>query len=92
MSIEQTAGGIYISGLEMPKYGGKIITIYADGRVLYDGGYLEAVSVPPHGRLIDEDELGDCDMYEAELDRVGYSLKAIQMAPTCIPADKMIVR
>ena len=49
--------GIYIN-MEMPKVGAKIITIYADGKVLYDGGYIKAVSVPePHGRLIDADEL-----------------------------------
>lgn len=45
---------ILISGMEMPKTGGKIITIYAGGRVLYDGGYIKAVPVPPHGRLIIE--------------------------------------
>ena len=42
---------IFIKGLEMPKVGAKIITIYADGQVLYDGGYVKAVPVPAHGRL-----------------------------------------
>lgn len=45
---------LLIKGMEMPKVGGKIITIYADGRVLYDGGYIKAVPVPPHGDLIDQ--------------------------------------
>lgn len=59
---------ILVKDMSMPKVGGKIITIYADGRVLYDGGYTKAVPVPPHGRLIDESE------FFARLD---YGIKTI---------------
>lgn len=49
---------ILLKGMEMPKVGSKIITIYANGKVLYDGDYTKAVPVPePHGRLISADEL-----------------------------------
>jgi len=82
--------GVYID-MEMPKVGGKIITIYADGRVLYDGDYIKAVPVPPHGRLIDADALlrhweelaysgGDCELYSCMGD--------IRDAPTIIPASE----
>ena len=52
---------ILIKGMEMPTIG-KSITIYPDGRVVqydsYTGGTQRgtAVTVPPHGRLIAEDD------------------------------------
>ena len=90
---------ILIRGMEMPKVGGKIITIYADGRVLYDGGYIKAVPVPPHGRL------GDLDRMEqmfADIDNAPYSgfdgtesfysaedaAQIIRLAPTIIEAEE----
>ena len=54
--------GIYID-IEMPEDGLKNIMILADGRVFQFSGYGNpkllgtAVSVPPHGRLGDLDEL-----------------------------------
>lgn len=58
--------GIYID-IEMPKDGLKNIMILADGRVFQFSEYGNpkplgtAVSVPPHGRLIDKDAL---DIYQ----------------------------
>jgi len=85
--------GVYID-MEMPKVGSKIITIYANGKVLYDGGYIKAVSVPePHGRLGDLDKLNE----EVRLlikenmfsrDDARDLLETIADAPTVIPASK----
>ena len=75
---------ILIEGMEMPKVGGKIITSYADGRVLYDGGYIKAVPVPPHGRLIDADAL--CASHKEVCSR---SMKFnLDLAQTVIPASE----
>ena len=50
--------GILIKGMEMPKDGcHHMICIYADGTVSTGGRVYMAVSVPPHGRLIDADVL-----------------------------------
>ena len=64
--------GIYIKGMEMPTDGFITITVTSDGRVLGNSKkisgvfkYLDnediaiAVSVPPHGRLIDADKIYD---------------------------------
>ena len=56
---------ILIKGMEMPKENMKNIMILADGRVFQFSGYGNpkplgtAISVPPHGRLIDADTLID---------------------------------
>lgn len=58
--------GIYIKGMEMPKKGEYRITLYVcdDGYAYMDVDLFpvdkdrfEAVPAPPHGRLIDADEL-----------------------------------
>lgn len=53
--------GIYIKGMEMPEHG-RVINIYADGRVSnhfdeFCETIATAVPVPPHGDLIDRDEM-----------------------------------
>lgn len=58
--------GVYIKGMEMPKRW-MVINIHADGRVTahFDefGKMIgKAVSVPPHGRLIDADALPYLDI------------------------------
>jgi len=88
---------ILIHGMEMPKCGRITIQIGADGAVyLVTEGkiiaemYMEcnpAITVKPHGRLIDADALGKfpynmdfCDGYEAD--------EWVQNAPTVIPASE----
>ena len=51
---------VYIKDMEMPKQG-MVVNIYAGGRVTnhfdeFGKTIGEAVSIPPHGRLIDADE------------------------------------
>ena len=89
--------GVYIKGMEMPKCGRITIQIGSDGAVyLVTEGkitaeiYMEcnpAITVQPHGRLIDADALGNfpynmdfCDGYEAD--------EWVQNAPTIIPASE----
>lgn len=71
--------GIYITGIDMPRHG-MVINIYPDGRVAdhfdeFQETIATAVSVPPHGRLIDADKLGIRDAekqaYEAYLREKG---------------------
>ena len=88
---------ILIHGMELPKCGRITIQIGADGAVyLVTEGkiiaemYMEcnpAITVKPHGRLIDADALGKfpynmdfCDGYEAD--------EWVQNAPTVIPASE----
>ena len=88
---------ILIHGMEMPKCGRITIQIGADGAVyLVTEGkiiaemYMEcnpAITIKPHGRLIDADALGKfpynmdfCDGYEAD--------EWVQNAPTVIPASE----
>lgn len=58
---------ILIKGMEMPteQYGKMVITLYPNGHVAEYVGDIgrvwEAVSVPPHGRLIDADALAEKD-------------------------------
>jgi hypothetical protein len=51
--------GIYIKGMEMPDFGERITILTSSGYVEDVSGNViqgvEAVPVPPHGRLIDED-------------------------------------
>lgn len=101
---------ILIKGMEMPKDGTyNIVYIYSDGRVsmpFWGKGMqivsgITAVPVPPHGRLIDADELIAKQEEDAEIfmgstnygDKVRYdeamnAVANIVNAPTVIPADK----
>ena len=90
---------LLIKGMEMPRIG-ESVTIYPDGRVVrndtYNGGTIrgEAVSVPPHGRLGDLDELFK-EAFKRSEKREGYyncldaviSAYDIENAPTIIPAS-----
>ena len=101
--------GVYINGMEMQKVAGRmeaVITILKDGTAQIaispadDGiGYWKEyplIFVPPHGRLIDADELekkfcSHCDDYMSGKDECKegcFDLKIIKSMPTVIPADK----
>jgi hypothetical protein len=84
--------GVYIKGMEMPLEKSRIIQIYPDGTVRrLDGSvfnsHFEAVPVPPHGDLIDRNELKEnCmkeDSFLAEL-----LFRKVSNAPTIIPAEE----
>lgn len=94
---------ILIKGMKMPKTHPLTITIYPNGQVLSEtvGSkdiHGEAVSVPPHGRLGDLDEL----KAKVKKEDSGYELSSfgdgmwtafqsvyqyIDAAPTIIPAE-----
>lgn len=97
--------GIYID-MEMPTDGMKNIMILADGRVFQFSGYGNprplgtAISVPPHGRLGDLDELyaslekwliqNRHSMTEATRVWICGVLEGIVAAPTVIPESKEV--
>lgn len=76
---------ILIHGMEMPINGNEtIIRIQPDGTVLDQYGHhlaITAIPVPPHGRLIDADDLANSitgAIYHSDL----------REAPTIIPAEE----
>ena len=87
---------ILIKGMEMPKDGELLcINIYPNGKVCIDMDLkckqiATAVSVPPHGRLIDADALRDKWIW-GDTDRLGYTecveVIDIDNAPTIIEAE-----
>jgi len=89
--------GIYID-MEMPEDGLKNIMILADGRVFQFSGYGNpkllgtAVSVPPHGPLVDLEELENVaeqfclDVEHGDL----HWWNALLNAPIVIPASEEI--
>jgi len=90
---------ILIKGMEMPTDGCKVI-ISPDRKVWVNEwptrGYrrienAEAVSVPPHGRLIDADALGKGDRPIGKIMMFGgeyvYTQTEIDNAPTIIEAE-----
>lgn len=90
---------ILIKGMEIPKRGESclVITITPDGEVyknVYDASFRvnqvgEAISVPPHGRLIDADALeADLNIWHGEECDSGFSEEAIDTAPTIILAEE----
>lgn len=90
--------GIYIKGMEMPKETPVIIQVYPEGTVRRLNGsiyksHFEAVSVPPHGRLIDSDELTkEMRLFIKEnmllRDDARELIETIADAPTIIPAEE----
>ena len=48
--------GVYIN-MEMPTKGYRLILVHSDGTAQTTDGETTAISVPPHGRLVDADEL-----------------------------------
>ena len=89
---------ILIKGMEMPKNGSCIqIVIDDDGEVypsvekciLKMGSIAKAVPVPPHGRMIDADELKTAFPC-GESVRTECVRATIDHAPTVIQTDEMI--
>lgn len=86
--------GIYID-MEMPEDGLKNIMILADGRVFQFSGYGNpkllgtAVSVPPHGRLIDADALMK-RMWDETDCMISVPATFVRDAPAIIPASEEI--
>ncbi len=88
---------IYISGLDIPnKKNGAVLIIYPDGKSAFeDGKTYQAVSVPPHGRLIEESKVLDivsewCPDDDGSVGKGGdlrEMLDEIEALPTIIPAD-----
>lgn len=98
--------GVYIKDMEMPKDEEMLcINIYPDGKVCINldlecTQIATAVSVPPHGRLIDADALRakqqeDADLFQGSTaygdkcrrDEAMNAVANIVNAPTIIPAD-----
>ena len=89
---------VLIKGMEMPKDGTyNIVYIYSDGRVsmpFWGKGMqivqdINAIPIPPHGRLIDADIM--IKKYEPDMNRRIYGgnfIFDLEHAPTVIPADK----
>ena len=84
---------ILIKGIQFPKFSPHVIEVYPDGTAIAQGKgiYGKAVPVPPHGRLIDADELIDdvrrhSESYFAD----DFAHEWVDKAPTVIPADKDI--
>ena len=79
--------GIYIEGAVMPMEGNEtIIRIQSDGSILDQYGhhlYLKAVSVPPHGDLVERNALLRVMPWEEMVSRF-----AVSYAPTIIPASE----
>ena len=99
--------GLYIQNMEMPKEG-QMLIIFPDGTayVCFNGmrerlAQAEAVSVPPHGRLIDAGKMRESIRRQAgllklmggELSDIAETLEKgflqeIANAPTVIPAEE----
>lgn len=83
---------ILIKGIEMPTKGYRLILIHADGTVQTTDGETTAISVPPHGRLIDADALEYGEAYLNGHYELGdfeiVTREDIESAPTIIPASE----
>lgn len=88
--------GIYLPNMEMPRRG-MVVNIYGDGRVTnhfdeFGKTIGKAVPVPPHGDLIDRDELiengelvnENTGFYSLQ----GISMESINIARTIIKAEQ----
>ena len=94
--------GLYISGVNMPKERKITLTIFPDGRVYENHGDRlwghgkdcipwKAVSVQPHGRLIEARAILD-NIQDNGDDYTGYELnRMIDDVPTVIPAEEASV-
>ena len=80
--------------MEMPIKGYRLILIHADGAVQTTGGETTAISVPPHGRLIDADavERNLVKMQMAQKSVVGHGIRksraVVRDMETIIPAEE----
>ena len=84
---------ILIKGIEMPTKGYRLILIHADGTVQTTDGETTAISVPPHGRLIDADALVDSfdpsDFWNPDAqDSCFAAIHVVNLASTVIPSSK----
>lgn len=73
---------VLIKSMEMPTKGYRLILVHADGTVQTTDGETTAIPIPPHGRLIDADELANSitgAIYHSDL----------RNAPTIIPAEEV---
>ena len=86
--------GIYLPNMEMPTEYPLWIVVSADGTVQYNyfnewkTAKEKAVSVPPHGPLIDADALKPYMLNEHYKYRHVYDADEIANAPTIIPAEE----
>lgn len=86
---------ILIQGMEMPKEM-RTLTIFPNGYVAVHNSFdtfeseTKAIQIPPHGRLIDADELLTSKSVGTQIAGWGkmYHETCIEYAPTIIPADK----
>lgn len=86
---------ILIEGMEMPKDRPQLLWIYPNGKALTVQSdvdpwkELQAVHIPPHGRLGDLDALKDKWTHkDLDLFSQGWSwLRDLNQAPTVIPAS-----
>lgn len=95
--------GVYIRGMEMPKDGTfNIVYIYPEGHVsmpFWGKGVqivqgINAVPIPPHGRLIDADKLCElCGIMADNSDDIFKSIwnqfkTTVEWCPTITPAEE----
>lgn len=86
--------GVYIKNAEMPKEGQDLrLSIYPNGQVIiHRETYweeMEAVKVPPHGRLIDADAIPyNKIMLENDDFYYGVTMPYIDRMPTILPAEE----
>ena len=96
--------GVYIEGMEMPKDQPQLLWVYPNGKAMTVQSdvdpwkELQAVPVPPHGRLGDLDELyaslkkwlirNRNSMTAATRAWIRGVLEGIAAAPTIIPAEE----
>ena len=92
--------GVYIKDMELPIDGNEtIIRIQPDGTILDQYGHhlaITAISVPPHGDLIDRDALEKeaqkrmliCGKNDNQFQMPYEIMRAIALAPTVIPAEE----
>lgn len=89
--------GVYIKDMEMPT-GGRILIVFPSGRVLEVSAdatqdifrETQAFPVPPHGRLVDADEMRDEWPINGENEYVydtNAFLESIDNQPTVISAE-----
>lgn len=85
---------VLIRGMKMPTKYSIWAVIHPDGTVEYNTGdegwktlKLSAVSVPPHGRLIDADALIQCHAVDKYDWSEAVDVENIKYAPTIIPAE-----
>ena len=92
--------GVYIKGIDMPKEGRLTLQISANGAVYVVNSCsitaetytTDAVPVPAHGRLIEEEPIIKYITDGLNIGRFGHDtievLAEIKYAPTIIPADE----